>query len=178
MPNHPAVVARPRFVGAGPFVVRVSISIANTPYQHSNRARIPTVSDTIRIARPILTKMLEESRRNPTHESCGLLAGKDAAITAIFPAHNSLASPTAYEIATRELFSIFREIRAQGLELLAIYHSHPTTGNFPSPTDVARAYYPDAAYFIVSPAPNAPNPIRAFRIQNKIVTEVSIEEFL
>jgi proteasome lid subunit RPN8/RPN11 len=117
--------------------------------------------------------MLEESRQNPAHES-----GIDAAITAIFPAHNSLASPTAYEIAPRELFSIFREIRAQGLELLAIYHSHLTTGNFPSPTDIARAYYPEAAYFIISPARNAPKSVRAFRIRDGKARELVIEEIL
>jgi proteasome lid subunit RPN8/RPN11 len=137
------------------------------------------VPQTIRIPRPILEKMLAESRRNPTHESCGLLAGKNNSITTIFPARNAASAPTtAYEIAPRELFTLFREIRAQNLELLGIYHSHPTTENIPSPTDIARAFYPDAAYFIISPAPNTPNPIRAFRIQNKIVTELSIEEIL
>jgi proteasome lid subunit RPN8/RPN11 len=136
------------------------------------------VPQTIRVARQILAKMLEESLRNPAHESCGLLAGRYAVITAILPATNALASPTAYEIAPRQLFSLFREIRAQNLELLGLYHSHPTTENIPSPTDISRAYYPDAAYFIISPAPNTPKPIRAFRIQNKIVTELSIEEFV
>jgi proteasome lid subunit RPN8/RPN11 len=42
------------------------------------------------------------------------------------------------------------EIRAARLELLGIYHSHPEGENKPSPTDIARAFYPDAAYFIIS----------------------------
>ncbi len=45
-----------------------------------------------------------------------------------------------------------REIRAAGLELLGIYHSHPTGENKPSARDIERAYYPEAAYFIVSRA--------------------------
>jgi len=66
-----------------------------------------------------------------------------------------------------------REIRSQNLELLAIYHSHPTTENTPSPTDVARAYYPEAAYIIVSPQSQAP--IRAFQIRANQFSELSIE---
>ncbi len=61
---------------------------------------------------------------------------------------------------------MFREIRAQNLELLGIYHSHPQTENIPSPTDIARAYYPDAIHFIISPKRDAPKPIRAFRIRD------------
>ena len=57
----------------------------------------------------------------------------------------------AYEIAPRSYSASIREIRAAGLELLGIYHSHPNGDNQPSPRDVERAYYPDAAYFILSP---------------------------
>ena len=123
--------------------------------------------------------MHSESRRNPALECCGLLAGRDGVITAIFPARNAHPSPaTCYEIAPKELFQIFQEIRAQDLDHLGIYHSHPIGENSPSPTDIELAYYPDAAYFITSPAPNAPNPIRAFRIRNGNPTELRIEQAL
>jgi len=120
--------------------------------------------------------MLDASRQDPTHECCGLLAGRNGVITEIFPARNALASATAYEISPRDLFTLFREIRAKNLVFLGVYHSHPNTENIPSPTDIERAYYPEAAYFIVSPAPNAPKPIRAFRIVSGIVTEILIQE--
>ena len=44
-----------------------------------------------------------------------------------------------------------REIRAAKLELLGIYHSHPNGKNEPSARDIELAYYPDTAYFILSP---------------------------
>ena len=56
-----------------------------------------------------------------------------------------------------------REIRMAGLELLGIYHSHPNGENQPSPRDIERAYYPDAAYFIISPQPDARSPCARFR---------------
>ncbi len=130
----------------------------------------------MRITESVLVSMLTESRQDFSRESCGLLAGRDAAITAIFPARNVHPLPaTAYEIAPKELFRLFREIHAQGLELLGIYHSHPSGENVPSLTDIERAYYPEAAYFIVSPALEARNFVRAFRIQNARVEELAID---
>jgi proteasome lid subunit RPN8/RPN11 len=68
-----------------------------------------------------------------------------------------------------------REIRAAGLELLGIYHSHPNSDNQPSARDVERAYYPDAAYFILSAHANAPDPIRAFSIRDGRRIELRIQ---
>ena len=75
----------------------------------------------------------------------------------------SRASRNRYEIAPEELFRLMREIRAAGLEFLGIYHSHPNGKNEPSPRDIERAYYPEAAYFILSPLPDTVRPVRAFR---------------
>ena len=41
-------------------------------------------------------------------------------------------------------------IEAANLELTAIYHSHPKSEAYPSPTDVAQAYYPDTIQLIIS----------------------------
>jgi len=67
-----------------------------------------------------------------------------------------------------------REIRGAGLELLGIYHSHPRGDNVPSARDIERAYYPDAAYFIISPQVEAPKSIRAFSIRAGRVCEIDI----
>jgi [CysO sulfur-carrier protein]-S-L-cysteine hydrolase len=128
-----------------------------------------------RITREVLQQMLQAACGDSVHECCGLLAGREGSITAIFPAHNTLANAAAYEIAPQELFELFREIRAQNLEFLGIYHSHPQTENVPSPTDIERAYYPDAIYFIICPKLDTPKPIRAFRIRDGHVTELSIQ---
>jgi proteasome lid subunit RPN8/RPN11 len=129
----------------------------------------------IRIRREILERLQAEAQRDPTMECCGLLAGREGVITALYPATNALASATRYEIAPEELFRLFRRMRAEGLELLGIYHSHPSGENFPSVLDIERAYYPDAAYFIVSPAPEVAQPIRAFRLQERQAHELLIE---
>jgi [CysO sulfur-carrier protein]-S-L-cysteine hydrolase len=130
----------------------------------------------IRVRAKILQEMLAHARREPHIECCGLLAGLDGEITTIFPAINVLASPTAYEIAPQDLFRMFRSMLDDGLTHLGIYHSHPVTENVPSPTDIEKAYYPDQAYFILSPRADVPNPIRAFSICDGVVKEIKIEE--
>lgn len=129
----------------------------------------------VRISRTVFQLMLAESRRNQTEECCGLLAGRDGVISTIFPATNSLHSATAFEIAPTDLFFLLKKMRAEGLDFLGIYHSHPSTENAPSPTDIEQAYYPGAVYFIVSPQRNAEKPVRAFSIRDGKVTELEIE---
>ena len=129
----------------------------------------------IRVRAEVLERLVAEARRSPGEECCGLLAGREEAITAVFPARNALASPTAFEIAPEELFRLFREMRAAGLEHLGIYHSHPAGGNAPSARDIESAYYPEAAYFIVSPAQGEARAVRAFSIRDARVTELRIE---
>ena len=122
----------------------------------------------------IVEEMLRHARSEPGVECCGLLAGAGGVITRIFPAKNALAGPTAYEVAPQELFQLFRRMREEGLEHLGIYHSHPATENVPSPRDIELAAYPDEAYFIISPLPAAPHPVRAFSIRDGCAEELEI----
>jgi len=128
----------------------------------------------IRMRVEILEQMLRQARSDAGIECCGLLAGRDGIVSEIFPAENSLHSATAYEIAPKDLFRLFRRMREAGLEHLGQYHSHPASENFPSPSDIEQSGYPDQAYIIVSPREGAAHPIRAFFIQNGSVREVEI----
>jgi [CysO sulfur-carrier protein]-S-L-cysteine hydrolase len=131
--------------------------------------------DATQIRGETLTALLEEARQEPMKECCGLVAGRGGVITRALPAINAAEdTTTAYEIAPEELFRLMREIRAVGLELLGIYHSHPAGENQPSSHDIVRAYYPAVAYFILSPRSDAPQPVRAFTIRGGQVTEFEI----
>jgi proteasome lid subunit RPN8/RPN11 len=133
------------------------------------------MEDTVRIERSIFDRLLAEARANPKIECCGLLAGRKGVISTILPAKNALQSAKAYEIEPRELFALFRRMRAEAVEHLGIYHSHPNGENSPSPTDVERAFYPDVAYLIISPEVNPSRPIRAFKIGKGRAREISVQ---
>ena len=119
--------------------------------------------------------MLTEARRSLPNECCGLLGGQGRTVTRVFQAANVLASPVSYEIRPRELFALVRRLREEKLELVGIYHSHPAGDNYPSARDCERAYYPDAAYVILSPRADAPRPLRAFQLVEGSVEELSVE---
>src|SRR5271165_6143900 len=103
------------------------------------------MGESVRVLPEILEEMLAHARREAHVECCGLLAGRDGVITDVFPATNALASATAYEIDPRKLFELFRTFRERSLTHLGQYHSHLCTENFPSPSDIEQAGYPEQA---------------------------------
>ncbi len=133
------------------------------------------MAQAVRVTREVWSALVAQARLEPSVECCGLLAGRGGVITTALPARNALASATAYEIAAAELFELFRRMRRLTLEHMGIYHSHPASANAPSPRDIAAAYYPDAAYFILSPAEDAARPVRAFSIREGRAVELELQ---
>ena len=72
-----------------------------------------------------------------------------------------------------EQFTVMKEMREQGLEMSAIYHSHPQSDVHPSPKDINLAFYPDSLYVILSLIYEEPA-IKAFEIKNGLIREVEI----
>ncbi|MGH9778631.1 MAG: Mov34/MPN/PAD-1 family protein, partial [Candidatus Acidiferrales bacterium] len=79
------------------------------------------------------------------------------------------------DIAVPELIRLFRRLRAEKLDLVGIYHSHPASDNSPSARDRELAFYPETAYVIVSPQSEARLPVRAFLIREGEVEELRVE---
>ncbi len=109
------------------------------------------------------------ARESDPAECCGLIGGSnEGRAFSIYSLRNVAAdSNFSYEAAPEDLFAAQRQMRERGEELLAIYHSHPRSGEpRPSETDVRLAYYPHAIYFIIGLAGPLPV-IRAFRISER-----------
>lgn len=107
-------------------------------------------------------------------EGCGLLAGKDGVVTAVYPIANILHSPTAYEMEPLQQIETILQIERNNEDLLAIYHSHPNGPSMPSVTDVTAAYYPESVYLIVSLRDLDAPQIRGFHIIDGTVSELNV----
>ena len=70
------------------------------------------------------------------------------------PITNELHSPVRFRMDPAEQLQAFLQFESQGLDLLAIYHSHPNGPPHPSPTDIAEFTYPGVLYLILSPGPS------------------------
>lgn len=108
--------------------------------------------------------MITLARAGAPIEVCGILGGKESAVSAIRPMTNADASHEHFMMDPREQFSAVKALRAEGLEVLAVYHSHPATPARPSEEDIRLARTPGVSYVIVSLAdPSAPE-VRSFKI--------------
>ncbi|MER3416922.1 MAG: hypothetical protein C4297_12020 [Gemmataceae bacterium] len=96
----------------------------------------------LRIPRSIYDAMIAHALRQRPAECVGLLAGStDGTVRARYELVNASASPTRYSADARSLLQAERQRRQDGLEFLAIYHSHPTSEPWPSQTDLAENYW-------------------------------------
>jgi proteasome lid subunit RPN8/RPN11 len=117
----------------------------------------------LEIPEGLLKRVIEHARREYPLESCGILAGKDGKITDFYPMVNTEKSSSFYLMEPEEQLRVFLEMERKGLELSAIYHSHPHTAALPSQRDVDNAFYPASLILIVSLVEKFPQ-IGAFQI--------------
>jgi len=132
------------------------------------------LSEQLALPTALRDEIVAHARAQAPQEACGLIAGVSGDPRRVIRCANAHPSPvTRYAIDPREQLRAFRDMEAQGEELVAIYHSHPITQPYPSPTDRAEAHYPDAFYVLVSLRDAAPE-IRAFRMRDGWVREVDV----
>lgn len=123
-----------------------------------------------------LEQIIAQAKSDAPNETCGLIAGKGGRARKVYALKNTAPTPrTNYYADPQELLSCFQDIDAMGLTHLAIYHSHPSSPAYPSPTDLAMAYYPDVVNLIISLMDASRVIVRAFRIVDKTITEVTLE---
>lgn len=117
--------------------------------------------------------MLMDVQLKAPEEACGLLGGLGDKTLEIIPITNILRSPYRYRMAPGEQLHAFQRFDEQGLELIGIYHSHPSGPSFPSQSDIDEAYYPDSVYLIWFKK-SVDWECRAFHIQDGLYREVVI----
>jgi proteasome lid subunit RPN8/RPN11 len=100
-------------------------------------------------------------------ECCGALLGRESV------AQEAFALPNTTEEGPRRRFLVRPEdylaaekrARAQGLDLLGFYHSHPDHPAVPSQYDLDHAW-PSLSYVIVSVMAGAPEDLRSWRLSD------------
>lgn len=113
-------------------------------------------------------RIVAHARAGYPEEACGLISGRDGVAMTLHPGRNVSATPrVSFELDIETLAKQI-EFEEAGLELVAIYHSHPQGPAFPSETDLQRAaYYPDAIYLICSLADREHPVLQAFRYSDR-----------
>lgn len=127
----------------------------------------------IQIPRSIIDGIVLQARAELPNEACGLLAGKGEVVEQRYGMTNADASPEHFTFLPAEQFQALRSARAEGLDIIANYHSHPVTPARPSEEDIRLAFDPNILYMIASLAEAEPV-IRGFRIKSGVAEPVQI----
>jgi [CysO sulfur-carrier protein]-S-L-cysteine hydrolase len=113
--------------------------------------------------------MLAHARREAPRECCGLLIGTPESVVRSVRARNLDTSPARYLIAPEDHFAAIRSARADGLDVVGAYHSHPSSTPVPSTTDIAEAN--SGAEFLYVIVSLVSGDVRGYRIEEGNVTD-------
>jgi len=117
--------------------------------------------------------MVTQAEKAVPAEACGYLAGRNGVTEKLYEMTNADNSPRHFTMVPEEQFAATKNMRAEELQMLAVYHSHPVTPARPSQEDIKLAVMPGATYVIVSLAQEKPC-AKAFKIEQGAVTEVPV----
>jgi len=122
-----------------------------------------------------LDGLVEHSKREYPNEACGILAGKNGRVEKAYPMANTDKSAVTFLMEPKEQHKTVKDIRSRGLEMIGIYHSHPSSPARPSPHDIKMAYYPDVSYVIISLKEKDKPDIKSFRIIDGNISEEKVD---
>jgi proteasome lid subunit RPN8/RPN11 len=136
----------------------------------------------LRIPRSLYERMLAQALAELPNECCGLLAGRirddpcgpvgEAAHC--YPLVNAARSPVEYLSEPRSMFEAVRAMRGLDEEILAVYHSHPTSEPMPSRTDREQNFSPEVINVILSLQDGTPR-VRAWWLTSEDYREAAWE---
>lgn len=127
------------------------------------------------IPRQMANQILFQAQSNEEVEICGLIGGSNGALTSLYSITNIAGDPAhIFEMDPAKQIDAMRQMRDSNEELVAIYHSHPSSPAEPSQIDIKQAAYPDALYLIVSLNTKGVLELRGFNIVDNSVAEVEL----
>jgi [CysO sulfur-carrier protein]-S-L-cysteine hydrolase len=118
----------------------------------------------LKIPKNIYDDIVAHAKEGFPLEVCGILGGRDGVVSTIYRMTNTDASNEHFMMEPKEQFAVVKELRAKGLEMSAIYHSHPETPARPSEEDIRLALTPHVSYVIVSLAEPDRPVLKSFKI--------------
>ena len=132
------------------------------------------MTETLVINQSVYDEIVAHSLELKPIESCGYLAGKDLNIERLYKMVNIDNEPDHFSFEPKEQFSVVKDARQSGFDLIAVYHSHPESPARPSQEDLRLLKDPNMIYVIISLMTEIPD-IKAFRLDNNNMTSVTIE---
>ncbi|GEL78478.1 M67 family metallopeptidase [Tenuibacillus multivorans] len=108
------------------------------------------------------------------YEACGFLSGTHDQIQSVWPLENQLQSNLRFFVDKKTVRSTIKQFEAVQEDLIAIYHSHPTSKPLPSYGDIKNHMSDQVLMMIVSYKYHEPS-VKCFQILNQHYQECPIQ---
>ena len=121
-----------------------------------------------------IEELIKTAKDALPNECCAFLLGEhndDGKVTTILRMRNIDESPVSFSIDPTELLNAYTLAETKGMEITAIFHSHPAKAS-PSSTDIKYMQINPVAWVIYS---TTENEIRAFVYENEDIKEIGIK---
>lgn len=129
---------------------------------------------TISITPPQIDELIKIAKDALPNECCAFLLGEhndDGKVAIILRMRNIDESPVSFSIDPAELLNAYTLADTKGMEITAIFHSHPAKAS-PSSTDIKYMQINPVAWVIYS---TTEKEIRAFIYENENIREIGIK---
>ena len=125
----------------------------------------------IKLKKTDFERILAHAKKEAPIEACGLIAGHKAGddkyIDKVYILTNTDHAEEHFTLDPREQLAAVKDMRANGLEQLGNWHSHPVSPSRPSDEDKRLAFDSTASYMILSLMDETPV-LNSFRIKGDI----------
>lgn len=105
-----------------------------------------------------------------------MLGGVGETVKLVIPVTNILHSPTRFQMDAGEQLKAFLRLEKKGMQMIAIFHSHPIGPEQPSMNDIEKHFYPGTAVVIL--AKDRVWKINAFLIEGGVVKQITVNEIM
>jgi [CysO sulfur-carrier protein]-S-L-cysteine hydrolase len=131
------------------------------------------MTPTLELSQTLLQDLIKYVDQHLPLEACGVLAGKEARAVKMIGVLNQAQSPVRFVMDPYEQLHAFDWIDSHGLDLVGIFHSHPTGPETASATDILEAAY--AVVHVILSRTGTHWKARGFWIENGTASEVALQ---
>ena len=93
----------------------------------------------LQISKNDITLILDELEANRPFEACGVLVGGEEGdvvnVQRAVPVKNSKRTERSFELDPTEFYNVWSDVEKEGLDIVGVYHTHPSSPAKPSAWD-------------------------------------------
>ena len=130
----------------------------------------------IKLPRTLINQLMTHAQGGNENEVCGFISSLNGEPVKTYPIINvATQRDKRFEMEPSAQIGAIKNMREEGEEIFAIYHSHPTSSAAPSQIDIDEFSYPEALSLIISLNTQGVLEMRAYRMLSCHAIEVAIE---